>query len=336
MSSTVQTMTMYNTGYFVPHLNYLNQNYTGWPTSSFYIQLLKHLMTEAQLEQHGFPVQHVTSITAYVREDFSGRCTPPLNPSMKRCCRCRNEFLPNFSEDNLVKNKDSECVCTYHWGKLKKIDYTIGPPVYTCCSSLFGKPGCTEASTHVYKDELNGLLGGFLKTQPFILGSNFFNPRTVYSLDCEMCYTEKGMEITRVTLISEYGFVVYDELVNPSSPIIDYNTRFSGLTAEDFKFVIKTLTDVQFDLLSIIYDSTILVGHGLENDLKLLKLVHTKIVDTTSLYPHKHGLPYRRALKELVKIYLHKDIQAGTHDSKEDAVSCMELVASYCRYKRNH
>ena len=69
-----------------------------------------------------------------------------------------------------------------------------------------------------------------------------------------------------------------------------------------------------------------LVGHGLENDFRALNLVHTLVVDTSTLYPHFFGLPYRRSLKSLAKSYLKRDIQTGTHDSLEDARASLELV----------
>ena len=56
---------------------------------------------------------------------------------------------------------------------------------------------------------------------------------------------------------------------------------------------------------------TILIGHGLENDLRALKLVHTTVIDTSIVFPHYFGLPYRRSLKSLVKSYLKRDIQVG-------------------------
>ena len=68
------------------------------------------------------------------------------------------------------------------------------------------------------------------------------------------------------------------------------------------------------------------VGHGLENDFRALNLVHSLVVDTSTLYPHFFGLPYRRSLKSLAKSYLKRDIQTGTHDSLEDARASLELV----------
>jgi hypothetical protein len=41
-----------------------------------------------------------------------------------------------------------------------------------------------------------------------------------------MCLTEQGSEITRVTLVDFQGNTLYDELVKPENPIIDYLTTY--------------------------------------------------------------------------------------------------------------
>jgi len=52
------------------------------------------------------------------------------------------------------------------------------------------------------------------------------NRKTVIGMDCEMCKTEQGSEITRVTLVDYQGNTLYDELVKPVNPIIDYLTTY--------------------------------------------------------------------------------------------------------------
>lgn len=148
----------------------------------------------------------------------------------------------------------------------------------------------------------------------------------MYALDCEMCFTIRGLEVAKVTVVGADGATVYDAYVRPGSPVLDYNTAFSGVTAEHLRNVRTSLQDVQAVLLRLFTASTVLVGHGLENDLRGLKLVHDTVVDTAVLFPHHRGLPFRRSLRSLVGAYLNRDVQEGTHDSLEDARACMELV----------
>ena len=49
--------------------------------------------------------------------------------------------------------------------------------------------------------------------------------QVVYALDCEMCYTTAGLELTRVSVVDMALHPVYESIVRPSHTIVDYNTR---------------------------------------------------------------------------------------------------------------
>lgn len=60
----------------------------------------------------------------------------------------------------------------------------------------------------------------------------------------------------------------------------------AGITPQMMKGVTTTLSQIQQCVLKFVGPDTLLVGHSLENDLRVLKLVHLKNLDTAILYPH--------------------------------------------------
>ncbi|XP_061064023.1 RNA exonuclease 5 isoform X3 [Eubalaena glacialis] len=99
----------------------------------------------------------------------------------------------------------------------------------------------------------------------------------LFGLDCEMCLTSKGRELTRISLVAEGGCCVMDELVKPDNKIVDYLTSFSGITKKILNPVTTTLKDVQRQLKALLPPDAVLVGHSLDLDLRALKIAELNL-----------------------------------------------------------
>ncbi len=161
---------------------------------------------------------------------------------------------------------------------------------------------------------------------------------SVAAIDCEMCDTAAGLELTRLSVVDGLtGQVVLDCLVKPYGAITDYRERFSGLNAASMNPVETRLEQVQAAVLGLVGADTALIGHSLENDLKALRLVHRFCIDTAHLFPHPRGYPCRQKLSRLAQDYLGLQIQqqrgaAKGHDSVEDARTALQLVQAKVRH----
>ncbi|RUP51321.1 hypothetical protein BC936DRAFT_148766 [Jimgerdemannia flammicorona] len=262
----------------------------------------RYVLTVAQMEQMGYPIQVTDVATVERAEEDEGKIKP--------CDRCGREYTVKavLREGDLV-------ACVYHHGKIRvvKVDGQKQRS-YSCCDKLPGDVGCTSGP-HVFKEET---IAELERRAPFVqappassrAARGVAQVRDLVALDCEMCYTTAGLELARLTVLDgRDGAAVLDELVLPrGGAVIDLNTRFSGIvTLRDAKYDFKGIMEKFFEFVD---GGTIIVGQSL-------------------LYPHSGGLPYRHSLRNLAHRYLKKFIQdsAEGHDSAEDARACLELLA---------
>ncbi|NXV01401.1 REXO4 exonuclease, partial [Cettia cetti] len=149
------------------------------------------------------------------------------------------------------------------------------------------------------------------------------------AMDCEMVGVgPKGEDsiLARVSIVNQFGKCVYDKYVKPTEKVTDYRTAVSGIrpqnisTGEDFKTVQKEVAEI--------LKGRILVGHALQNDLKVLLLDHPQkmIRDTQRYKPFKQRVKSSRpSLKLLCERLLNVQVQTAEHCSIQDAQAAMRL-----------
>ncbi|CAH2091144.1 unnamed protein product [Euphydryas editha] len=181
-----------------------------------------------------------------------------------------------------------------------------------------------------YPVPLNGKLRKMFAD--YVLSKDEYNPVTatspMFGLDCEMCLTRVGSELTRVSVVNENHETVYESFVKPYNMITDYLTRYSGITKSILSNVTKRLEDVQNELRELLPPDAILIGQSLNTDLHALKMMHPYIIDTSLIYNLTGERTKKPKLKALAREFLHEDIQnqSNGHCSVEDSLACLKLV----------
>lgn len=267
-----------------------------------------------------------------------------LADSYEVCDRCKTRFQV-FPERRLEDGVlTTQGTCRHHWGRpiYKKGE----PQKYTCCQEPVGSPGCGVEQHHVYvvKDAKRlSVVMPFIETPE----NDKVSPHAAVCFDCEMSYTTHGLELTRLTALSwPLHKPILDILVKPLGTVLDFNTRFSGVSKKQFLNakpydtanpvidpndlrIVDSPYKARELFCQLISPKTPVIGHAIDNDLNTIRLIHPTIIDTVLLYPHPKGLPIRFSLRVLAKDKLEWIIQqagAAGHDSYEDARATGELV----------
>ena len=154
-------------------------------------------------------------------------------------------------------------------------------------------------------------------------------------MDCEMVETVNGKELARVSLVDHKGRVLFDSVVLPESEVTDYLTQYSGITAKILRECRTSFKEAQKQVLSFLNQESILVGHAIDNDLKCLKLVHDRIIDTSDIFPHPNGFPSKHSLVFLLQRVLRETLdREGGHDSVDDARASLRIAMK--KFVRGH
>ncbi|KAI8633939.1 hypothetical protein F5Y19DRAFT_471199 [Xylariaceae sp. FL1651] len=334
-------------------------------TLSQEIEFLPRLVWDlASLQIHGY-ISKIPS-AADIESALAGVAASGNTETCDRCTRRFLVFPGRREEDGALASNGS---CKYHPGRLYVAEKTPGDRSrtqrkYRCCHQNHDdeEGGCTTAPTHVFKTVDPKRLAAVLNFVNTPTNPDVPKDRAV-CFDCEMGYTVYGLELIRMTVVSwPKGEMLLDILVQPAGEILDLNTRYSGVRAEDMakadrcevggdhrptvipsadptkppqrRLKIAPSPKMARDLLfTLISAETPLIGHGLENDMNAARFIHPTCIDTVLLWPHPRGLPSRYGLKYLMETKLNRKIQLDPaegipegHDSAEDARAAGDLA----------
>jgi len=161
-----------------------------------------------------------------------------------------------------------------------------------------------------------------------------------FALDCEMVGVgPHGADsaLARVSIVNWDCKIILDTFVKVAVPVTDFRTFVSGVRSEDIESCkAMELKEVRIAVQNIL-QGKILIGHGLENDLKALNISHPSCDtrDTAGFAPYMREIldsqnmrvMVPKRLKDLAWQELGKRIQVlgDAHSSIEDGISALEL-----------
>jgi PAB-dependent poly(A)-specific ribonuclease subunit 2 len=137
----------------------------------------------------------------------------------------------------------------------------------------------------------------------------------------------------------EEGVAFIDDYIAIKEPVVDYLTKYSGVTAADLdprrsEHNLVSLKVAYKKLWVLLNLGCRFLGHGLKQDFRVINMQvpRAQVIDTIELF----YLPARLrklSLKFLAFQILKEEIQEGNHDSIEDARTALKLYKKYLEYQ---
>lgn len=137
-----------------------------------------------------------------------------------------------------------------------------------------------------------------------LLPPNLKKGERILAVDCEFCRTTIGLEVVRVILVDKELNIILDEFVKPKGEVTDLLTELNGIQSYHIENAKYTLPMIQQHLCQICDQNTVIVGNGLDCDLKGLKFIHFQCADTKVLY----NCGPQNSIKHLARNIFRKEI----------------------------
>ncbi|KAF3660225.1 putative protein kinase PVPK-1-like [Capsicum annuum] len=285
-----------------------------------------------------------------------------------KCAACYRQFN---KKEHLVEHMrisyhsvhEPMCgVCKKHCRSFESLrEHLIGPLPKAECERIFKERGCdvcltilgSRSSLRAHRESCisrpnnNGLLYRManLGIQDELRIDN--SRGRVIALACKMVGggSDGSLDLcARVCLIDEHERILFHSYIKPNLPVTNYRYEMTGIRPEYLRDAMP-LRNVSRKIQEFLCNgepiwqirskggrSRILVGHGLDHDLKCLEMEYPaiKMRDTAKYPPLMKTSKLSNSLKYLTKAYLGYDIQNGVQDPYEDCVATMKL---YMRMK---
>jgi RNA exonuclease 1 len=191
-------------------------------------------------------------------------------------------------ENSFVDSQPCMTPCVFHPGVVDG-----GTKCYDCCGEhVSGPKACCISDVHRLRKYLPGHLERLYQlypTPPSYNAKKENRPlRDAVSVDCEMGTAMTGdPELIRVSAVDYYtGEVLVNNLVATDQPMQHLNTKYSGVTWGQMNHAIRTRKTLDGKagarnaLWRFVGPHTILVGHGVNNDLRAMRWIHPRVVDS--------------------------------------------------------
>jgi DNA polymerase III epsilon subunit-like protein len=172
-----------------------------------------------------------------------------------------------------------------------------------------------------------------------------FITENAVAIDCEMVGVGSENALAHVAIVDFNGNEIYNKYVIPKDgidSITNERTRYSGITKNllrnyESKGKAFPVEQVQMEVAEILIGKTI-VGHGLENDFKVLEYIPSMsfVWDSTKIPKYLRPNGTAKKLKELAA-EIGNNIQKNNgrgHSPLEDARAAMNLYRLFNNYKK--
>ncbi|KAF2964501.1 hypothetical protein GQX73_g9050 [Xylaria multiplex] len=163
-------------------------------------------------------------------------------------------------------------------------------------------------------------------------------------IDCEMVAIEDNVQdLVSVSVVDFLtGRVVLNSLVQPTGRVRDWRMRVTGVNPavlraakqDPNQTVLAGWPEARARILALADAETVLIGHALPNDLKILRIAADRVADSVVLvaqaafgrdvdrFPRRWGL--KTACQELIGVEVQR--KRAAHDPLEDALATRELL----------